>query len=114
MPPRKKCGVVMDVCGNHLLHREHESCRIWKHAAQIQLLFMDLAKAARHPIVEPRPKGQHRQRPDIKALGSQGGTTLFDIAISHPLSSARLANAPREANTFASSECGMGGNGCSP
>ena len=29
----------------------------------------DLAKAARHPVVEERPVGSHRERPDIRALG---------------------------------------------
>ena len=48
----------------------HESYRIWRHDAQLQLLSMDLAKAARHPIFEPGPKGQHRQRPDVKARGN--------------------------------------------
>ena len=85
--PRRKFGAVMDVFGDHLLHSEHESYRIWRHDAQVHLLASDISKAARHPIVEPRPKEEHRQRPDIKALGSHGGTTLFDVTISHPLSS---------------------------
>ena len=68
-----KTDAVMDVFGHHLPHCEHESCRIWRHDAQAHLLAADLSKAARHPIVEPRPKGEHRRHPDIKALGSHRG-----------------------------------------
>ena len=46
----------------------------------------DLAKAARHPVVEERPVGRHRERPDIRALGRSCGTELFDVTICHPLS----------------------------
>ena len=66
--PRMKCGVVMDIFGNHLWQCEHESYRIWRQCAQVQLLFMNLEKAARHPAVEPAPRGQHRQPPDITRL----------------------------------------------
>ena len=41
----------------------------------------DLAKAARPPVVEERPVGRHRERPDIRALGRSGGTELFDVTI---------------------------------
>ena len=53
----------------------------------------DLAKAARHPIVEERPLGRHRERPDIRALGGTGRTDLFDVTISRPLSQARIRDA---------------------
>ena len=96
--PRKKCGVVTDVFSDHLSECEHGSYRIWRCDSQAQFLSMDLAKAARHPIVEPHPKGQHSQRPDIKAISSHRGKNLFDSTISHPLSFGRLANTPREAS----------------
>ena len=53
----------------------------------------DLAIAARHPIVEERPLGRHRERPDIRALGRTGETDLFDVTICHPLSQARVPDA---------------------
>ena len=56
----------------------------------MKLLARDLAKAARHPVVEERPVGRLRERPDIRALGRGGGTELFDVTISHPLSQARI------------------------
>ena len=59
----------------------------------MKLLARDLAKAARHPIVEERPVGRHRERPDIRALGRSGGTELFDVTICHPLSPARIRDA---------------------
>ena len=46
-----------------------------------------------HPIVEGRPLGKHRERPDIGALGRTGGTDLFDVTICHPLSQARIRDA---------------------
>lgn len=58
------------------------------------MLAADLSKAARHPIVEPRPEGERWQRSDIKYLGSYGGTPLCDATISHPLSARKFANAP--------------------
>ena len=44
-------------------------------------------------IVEERPLGRHRERPDIRALGRTGGTDLFDVTICHPLSQARIRDA---------------------
>ena len=67
--------------------------RIRRHDAQVRLLAGDLAEAARHPIVEERPLGRHRERPDIRALGRTGGTDLFDVTICHPLSQARIRDA---------------------
>ena len=73
MYPRKNCGVVTDLLADKDLHCALELYRIWRHDAQIQLLSLDPVKAARYAIVEPRPKGQHRQRPDAKAPRSHGG-----------------------------------------
>ena len=56
----------------------------------MKLLARDLAKVARHRVVEERPVGHHRERPDIRALGRSGGTELFDVTICHPLSQARV------------------------
>ena len=44
----------------------------------------------RHLVVEERPLGRHRERPDIRALGRSGGTGLFVVTICHPLSQARI------------------------
>ena len=67
--------------------------RIRRHDAQVKLLARDLAKAARHPVVEEKPVGRHRERPDIRALGRSGGTGLFDVTICHPISHARIRDA---------------------
>ena len=87
---RPQCAAVLDIYGDHLLYCERGSHRIRRHDAQVRLLAGDLAKAAQHPIVEERPLGRHRERPDIRALGRTGGTDLFDVTICHPLSQARI------------------------
>ena len=56
----------------------------------MKLLARDLAKDANHPVVEERPVGRHRERPDIRALGRSGGTELFDDTICDPLNQARI------------------------
>ena len=56
----------------------------------MKLSARDLAKAARHPIVEERPVERTRERPDIRALGRGGGMELFDVTICQPLSQARI------------------------
>ena len=84
---------VLDIYGDHLLYCERGSHRIRRHDAQVRLLAGDLAKAARHLIVEEKPLGGHSERPDIRALGRSGGTDLFDVTICHPLSQARIRDA---------------------
>ena len=37
--------------------------------------------------------GRHRERPDIRGFGRSGETELFDVAICHPLSQARIRDA---------------------
>ena len=54
------------------------------------LLARDLANAARHPVVEERPLGCHRERTDVRALGRSGGTEVFVDTICHSLSPARI------------------------
>ena len=83
----------MDIYGDHLLYCERGPHRIRRHDAQVKLLARDLAKAARHPVVEERPVGRHRERPDMRALWRSGGTELFDVTICHPLSQARIRGA---------------------
>ena len=80
----------MDIYGDHLLHCGRGIHRIRRHDAQVRLLEADLIRAARHPVVEPRPFGRRKERPDISALGSQDGSDMFDIAFWHPLSPARV------------------------
>ena len=84
--PRVLCDAIMDVYGEHLLHCERGIHRIRRCDAQVRLLEADLIKAARHPVVEPRPCGRHKGCPDISALGSHGGSDMFDITFCHPLS----------------------------
>ena len=50
----------------------------------------DLKKSARQPVLQPRPFGQHRERPDTSALRSHGGSDIFDITDFHSLSPARI------------------------
>ena len=45
----------MDTYGDHLLYCERGPHRIRRRDAQVKLLARDLAKAARHPVVEERP-----------------------------------------------------------
>ena len=90
---RPQCAAAQDIYGDHLLYCERGSHRIRRHDAQVRLLAGDIAEAARHPIVEERPLGRHRERPDIRALGRTGGTDPFDVTISHPLSQARICDA---------------------
>ena len=90
---RPQCAAVLDIYGEHLRYCERGSHRIRRHDAQVRLLAGDLAKAVQHPIVEERPLGRHRERPDIRALGRTRGTDLFDVTICHPLSQARIRDA---------------------
>ena len=80
----------MDIYGDHLVYSERGFHRIRRHDAQVRLLARALAKAARHPVVEERPLGRHRERPEIYELGRSGGTELFDVTICHFLSQARI------------------------
>ena len=80
----------MDVYGDHLLHCERGTHRIERHDEQVQLLVGDLPKAARHPVLEPRLLGRHRERPDIRVTSCHGGSDLFDISFCHPLTPARI------------------------
>ena len=70
--PRPQCAAPLDTFGDHLLYCERCSYKIRRHNAQVQLLAKDLAKAARYFVVEDRPLGRHRERPDIRALRRTG------------------------------------------
>ena len=61
--------LATDMYGDHLLHCKRGIHRIRRHGAQAHLLEADLIKAERHPVVEPRLFGRHKERPDISALG---------------------------------------------
>ena len=88
----------MDICGDHLLHCERGIHRIRQHDAQVRLLEEDLIKAARHPVVEPDLFGSPKERTDTIALGSHGGSGMFDIKFCHFLSPAR-ARGERDGST---------------
>ena len=49
---RPQCAAVMDIYGDHLLYCERGPHRMRRHDAQVKLLAWDLAKDARHPVVE--------------------------------------------------------------
>ena len=91
--PRDQCDAIMDIHCANLLHYERGFHRIRRHDAQVRLLEADLIKAARHSLIEPRPFGRHKERPDISALGSRGGSDMFDITFYDPLSPARVRDA---------------------
>ena len=87
---RPQCAAIMDEYRDHLLHCERGTRRIRRHDAQVRLLQADLKKVARHPVLEPRPFGRHKERSDISALRGHGGSDMFDITICHPLCLARI------------------------
>ena len=70
---RVQCDASMDIYGDHLIYCETGIHRISPHDAQVRLLEADLIMAASYPVVEPRPFGRHKERPDISALGILGG-----------------------------------------
>lgn len=91
--PRRKCTAPLDRYGDHLLFcqsgLQFNACpRNWRHDCQVRLIATELCKAARRPMVEPHHE-QHCSRPDIKAMGTAGGTDYLDVTIAHPLSSAQ-------------------------
>ena len=88
--PRVQCDAIMDIYGDHLLHCERGIHRIIRHDAQVRLLEADLIKAARYPVVEPRPFGRHKERPYISALGCYCRSDMFYITFCNPLSPARV------------------------
>ena len=51
-------------------------------------------------MLELRPFRWHKERPDIGALGSQGGSDMFDITIRHPLSPARIRDGMDNASSL--------------
>ena len=87
---RPQFAANMDISGDHLLHCESGTHRIRRHDAQVRLLHADLKKAAWHLVLELRPFRRPKERPDIFALGSHGGSNMFDTTICHPLSPARI------------------------
>ncbi len=50
----------------------------------------DLIKATRRPVLQSRPFGRHKERPDTSALGGHDGSDMFDITFCHPLPPARV------------------------
>ena len=80
----------MDIYGDYLFHCERGIHRIRRHDAQVRLVEADLIKTARYPVFEARSFGRQKERPDISALGSHGGSDMFDITFCHPLSPARV------------------------
>ena len=79
---RLECSTAPVNYGDHVLYCERGSHRIRRHDAQVRLLAGDLAKAARHPIVEERPLGRPTERSDIRALG-RTRETVGKLPFSH-------------------------------
>ena len=86
LSPRSKCKEVYDVYGDHLLYCKCGVQRNWRDECQVRLVVYELLKAGRHPTTEESPTGAHKQRPDIRTLGTAGGTHILDFIIIHPLS----------------------------
>ena len=74
-----RCDANMDIYVDHLHPCERGIQKIRRHDAEVRLLEADLIKAARHPVVQPRLFGRRKERPDISAPGSHGGSDMFDI-----------------------------------
>lgn len=55
------------------------------HDNQVALLGSDLARAAKHPVIAPRPATFYRTRSDTRATGAPGGTDYFDVTFANPL-----------------------------
>ena len=100
-----QCDAIMDIYGDHFVHCERGIHRIRRHEAQVRLLEADLIKAERHPVVEPRPFGRHKERPDISALGSHSGSDIFDIKFCHPLSRPRVRDGVDNAMNLVQTAC---------
>lgn len=93
--PRPHCTKTVDALGDHLV-----TCRraattgaahpTSRHNRQVRLLAQDLHLAARCPIVEPLQQELEGSRPDIRALGRNGGDDLIDVSIVHPFCSPSL------------------------
>ena len=91
-----QCDAIMDIDGDHLLHFESVIHRTRRHDAQGRPLYADLIKAAWHSVLEPHPFGHRKQRPDISALGSHGGSDM-NITFRHPLSLAQVRDVTENA-----------------
>ena len=80
----------MVIFDDRLLHCERGTQRIRRRGEQVRLLEADLIKSACHPVLEPRPFGRGKELPDIRALGSHGGSDMFDITVCHPFSPTQI------------------------
>ena len=86
----KRASLLATARGSHVPFLIPHGIR--RYYAQVKLLARDLAKAVRHPVVEERLVGRHRERLDLRALGRSGGTEFFDVPIGHPLRQARIGD----------------------
>lgn len=87
---RPQCDSIVDMYGDHLLHCEWGIQIIRQNGAQVRLLKAEQTKATSHPAFEPRRFVRHKERSNISALGSHGGSDMFHITFGHPLSPARV------------------------
>ena len=87
-PPQ--CATDIDVYGDHLLHFERGTHRMARHDEQVWILVGDPPKSARHPVLETRPLGRHREKPDIRDIGGHGSSDFFGITFCHPVTPARI------------------------
>ncbi len=90
--PRPGCRAKMDPYGDHLLCCTHSvstgnNPMQWRHNALVRLLTSELSRARRRPVPEYRDAAAGRSRPDIRCLGTSGGTDYLELSFTHPLSS---------------------------
>ncbi len=95
--PRPGCKAKIDIHGDHVLVCSHapfmgSASPTHRHDRQVRLLFDDLRRAARSPVLEPRQDDSQESRADIRAIGRGGGDDIIDIAIAHPFASEATAN----------------------
>ena len=98
--PRRNCNKVIYVYGDRMLYCKCGSQRMWRHDAHVRLFSSDLSKAARHPVLEPRQSNSDRERLEIRALGSLGGTSFFDVTFTSPLTPSRSSHGNRVVNAL--------------
>jgi len=88
--PRSGCRHILDQYGDHLLGCTHGISKgnapiRWRHDALTRLLYTDLLKAKRRPLLERRDPDTGKSRPDIKCLGTAGGVDFIEVSVTHPL-----------------------------
>ena len=89
---RGACSKELDMYGDHSLMCNYASLtgratRNLRHDRQVQLLADDLRRACRSPRIEPKEQHIAHTRPDIRAIGRDGGDDIIDVSMAHTFGS---------------------------